>query len=91
MKSFLIDIEVALRIEKLVKNEPFEALTFNEALIRLLNLLEQKGHGKQNTPISPKKKRAKTRHAVYAVSGLQKFQNYQENVLSIHGQRYVNT
>ena len=58
MQNFLIDTEVALRIEKLVKNKPFEALTFNEALIRLLDLLEQKGHGKQNTPI-PKKEKSK--------------------------------
>lgn len=39
MPSYHVDAEVASKIEALVKKEPFENLTFNDALIRLLALV----------------------------------------------------
>jgi len=39
MPKYHVDAEVASKIEMLVKKEPFENITFNEALIRLLVLV----------------------------------------------------
>lgn len=39
MPKYHVDAEVASKIEMLVKKEPFEDLTFNDALIRLLALV----------------------------------------------------
>lgn len=41
MPNYYVDAEIASRIEMLVKKEPFEELTFNEALLRLLALIPQ--------------------------------------------------
>lgn len=39
MPKYHVDADVASKIETLVKKEPFENLTFNDALIRLLALV----------------------------------------------------
>ncbi|MGI2126712.1 hypothetical protein [Shewanella oncorhynchi] len=39
MPKYHVDADVASKIEMLVKKEPFEDLTFNDALIRLLALV----------------------------------------------------
>ncbi|ENM3757311.1 hypothetical protein [Vibrio cholerae] len=39
MPKYYVDVNVASKIEALVKKEPFEELTFNDALIRLLALI----------------------------------------------------
>lgn len=39
MPKYHVDVGVASQIEALVKKEPFEELTFNDALIRLLALI----------------------------------------------------
>ncbi|BCV43894.1 MULTISPECIES: hypothetical protein [Shewanella] len=43
MPSYHVDEKVASRIELLVKKQPFENITFNEALIRLLELIPSEG------------------------------------------------
>ncbi len=46
MPEYIVDNDLALKIEQLAKREPFESLTFNDALSRVVDELESLKQGK---------------------------------------------